>query len=97
MSKIPKEIVDKIEQRNKLNEEIETCAKKILIWMEWIRIAPILQIIIPAMSKEVTNAKNGAISGLDIVKMTIMVIIIGKQSIRENICTWNFEFKIGGS
>ena len=28
MSKISKEIVDKIEQRNKLNEEIET-----LIWM----------------------------------------------------------------
>ena len=28
MSKIPKEIVDKIEQRNKLNEEIETWCKE---------------------------------------------------------------------
>lgn len=28
MSKIPKEIVDKIEQRNKLNEEIETWGKE---------------------------------------------------------------------
>lgn len=28
MSKIPKEIVDKIEQRNKLNEEIETRCKE---------------------------------------------------------------------
>ena len=28
MSKIPKEIVDKIEQRNKLNEEIETWWKE---------------------------------------------------------------------
>lgn len=39
------------------------------------------------------NVKNGASSGLDIAKMIIMVIIIGKQSIRENICTWNFMFK----
>lgn len=28
MSKIPKEIVDKIEQRNKLNEEIEIWCKE---------------------------------------------------------------------
>lgn len=28
MSKIPKEIVDKIEQRNKLNEEIEAWCKE---------------------------------------------------------------------
>lgn len=28
MSKVPKEIVDKIEQRNKLNEEIETWCKE---------------------------------------------------------------------
>ena len=43
------------------------------------------------------NAKNGANSGLDIANMIIMVIITGKPNIRENICTWNFGFKIGGS
>lgn len=49
MSKIPKEIVDKIEQRNKLNEEIETWCKEHLDMdgLDWIRIAPILQIILP--------------------------------------------------
>ena len=64
--------------------------------MEWIRIAPILQIITPAKSKEMMNEKNGANSGLDAVKMTITVIITGKQSIQINICTWNFGFKVVG-
>lgn len=39
------------------------------------------------------NAKSGANSGMDIVKMIIMVIITGKQSIQRNICIWNFGFK----
>ena len=39
------------------------------------------------------DAENDANNGLDIVKLIITVIIIGKQSIRENICTWNFGFK----
>ena len=47
------------------------------------------------MSKEVINAKNGVISGLDIAKMIIMVIITWKLNIRENICTWNFGFGKG--
>ena len=40
------------------------------------------------------NAKNDASSGQDIVKMTIMVIITGKQSIQKSICIWIFGFKI---
>ena len=36
MGKIPKEIVDKIELRNALNEEIREWCKKILILMVWI-------------------------------------------------------------
>ena len=39
------------------------------------------------------DAENGANNGLDIAKLIITVIIIGKQSIRENICTWNFGCK----
>ena len=96
MSKIPKEIVDKIEQRNKLNEEIEAWCKETLIWMECARTVPISQTITPARSKEMMNAKNGASSGQDIVKMTITVIITGKQSIQKSICIWIFGFKGGG-
>ena len=45
------------------------------------------------MSKEAMDAESGANSGLDAAKMIITVIITGKQSIRENICTWNFGCK----
>ncbi|MGO5421850.1 hypothetical protein [Mediterraneibacter faecis] len=53
----------------------------------------ILQIITLVMSKGITDAENGANNGLDAAKMIITVIITGKQSIRENICTWNFGCK----
>ena len=68
-------------------------AKKILIWMECVQTVRILQIITLVMSKEAMDAENGANNGLDIAKLIITVIIIGKQSIRENICTWNFGCK----
>ena len=81
MSKIPKEIVDKIEQRNKLNEEIEAWCKT--VWMVCAQVLRILRTITPARSKEMMNAKNGASSGQDILKTIITVIITGKQVSRE--------------
>lgn len=41
-------------------------------------------------NKEQTNACYGCFGA---AKMIITVIITGKQSIRENICTWNFGCK----
>lgn len=95
MSKIPKKIVDKIEQRNKLSEEMTHGVKKILIWMECVRIVRILQIITLVMSNIQSAVKSGANNGPDIAKMIIMVIITGKRSIQGNICTWNFGFSKG--
>lgn len=60
--------------------------------MECVQTVRILQIITLVISKEITDAENGANNGLDLAKMIITVIIIGKQSIRKNICTWNFGF-----
>lgn len=93
MSKIPKEIVDKIEQRNKLNEEIETwCKENLDIDGTDPDCADITD---HHTGKEQGNdeCKEWCEQRTDIAKMIIMVIIIGKQSIRENICTWNFMFK----
>lgn len=88
MSKIPKEIVDKIEQRNKLNEEIETWCKENLD-MDG------MNSDCADITDHHTGDEQATVSGLDIVKMTITVIITGKRSIRENICTWNFGFGKG--
>lgn len=60
--------------------------------MECVQTVRILQIITLVISKGITDAENGANNGLDLAKMIITVIIIGKQSIRKNICTWNFGF-----
>lgn len=63
MSKIPKEIVDKIEQRNKLNEEIETWCKENL---DMDGMDPdCADITDHHTGKEMMNAKNGASSGQD--------------------------------
>lgn len=64
-----------------------------MIWMECVQTVRILQIITLVMSKEAMDAENGANNGLDAAKMIITVIITGKRSIQENICTWNFGFK----
>lgn len=96
MSKIPKEIVDKIEQRNKLNEEIEAWCKENLDMDGMCSDCAGITDHHTARSKEMMNAKNGASSGQDIVKMTITVIITGKQSIQISICIWIFGFKGGG-
>lgn len=60
--------------------------------MECVQTVRILQIITLVMNKGITDAENGANNGLDAAKMIITVIITGEQSIRKNICTWNFGF-----
>lgn len=81
MSKIPKEIVDKIEQRKALNEEIaEWCREKLLI-------------IIQVASRAEMIVKNGATRHAR-EKIGTREIIIGKLNARVNIFTWNLQFKL---
>lgn len=90
MSKIPKEIVDKIEQRNKLNEEIEIWCKENLDMDGMCSDDADITNNHTGDGKELTIVKNGVSSGRDIAKIIITVIITGKQSIQENICTCAF-------
>ena len=81
MSKIPKEIVDKIEQRNALNEEIaKWCRKNLDISLTLL----ILPIVIQVMSRVKRIVKSG-VTRYAGEKIGTREIIIGKPNTRVNI------------
>ena len=93
MKKIPKKIVNKIEKRNKLNKEIETWCKENLNMDGMCSDCADITDHHTGNEQRSNGCREWCDNGLDAAKMIITVIITGKQSIRENICTWNFGCK----